>query len=177
MDCPAWSAGRVVGEVVVKGKRGIVIFVAIVFMACGCRKEDVDYRRGISAMQKEENEDAIAAFETSIRRDERVRDSHLQLATIYERLGNHELLALWHYEQALKQTDAKDEITKDIQTAIERNSDVVLQALQVRGRKDEKEMLQLKVRLLEDHAMRQKKWIEELQRENTEYRRMLQERN
>ena len=154
-----------------------MVFTAVMLMTYGCRKEDADYRRGISFMQKEENEEAIAAFEESIRRNERVRDCHLQLASIYERLGNHELLALWHYEQALKRTDAKDESAKDIQTAIERNSDVVLQTLQVHGRKDEKEMLQLKVRLLEDHAMRQKKWIEELQRENTEYRKMLQEKN
>ena len=160
-----------------KGKGIIMVFIAVALMACGCRKEGADYQRGISCMQKEENEKSIMAFEASIRRGERVRDSHLQLATIYERLGKHELLALWHYEQALKHTDAKDESAKDIQTAIERNSDVVLQILQVRGRKDEKEMLQLKVRLLEDYVMRQKKWIEELQRENTDYRKMLQEKN
>ena len=117
----------------------------------------------------------MEAFEASIRKAERVRDSHQQLAFYYERIGGHDLLALWHYEQAMKHTPKDAKEMPDIRAAVERNADAVLAHLQTEGRQEAQEALQLKVTLLEEHAMRQKKWIEELQRENTEYRKMLRD--
>ena len=154
----------------------VLLTTLSMFSFCGCRrKADADYHHGIDCMQREKHDEAVEAFEKSIRKAERVRDSHLQLAFFYERIGGHDLLALWHYEQAQKHTpkDAKD--MPDIRAAVERNADAVLAHLQTEGRKEEQDALQLKVTLLEEHAMRQKKWIEELQRENTEYRKMLRD--
>ena len=159
-------------------KRTIVILLAcsVLPFFCGCRRHaGADYQRGIECMQKEENDEAVAAFEASIRKAERVRDSHQQLAFYYERIGGHDLLALWHYEQAMKHTPKDAKEMPDIRAAVERNADAVLAHLQTEGRQEAQEALQLKVTLLEEHAMRQKKWIEELQRENTEYRKMLRD--
>ena len=158
-------------------KRAIIIIVSVFAMLSsdGCRKEGADYQRGLDCLHREENDEAIEAFEKSIRLAERVRDSHLQLAFYYERTGGHDLLALWHYEQARKHTPKDATEMPDIMAAVERNADAVRSRLQTEGRKEEQEALQLKVSLLEEHAMRQKKWIEELQHENTEYRKMLRD--
>lgn len=159
-------------------KRAIAILLSLsaLLPLCSCRRQtDADYQRGVEYMQKEENDAAIEAFEASIRKAERVRDSHLQLAFFYERTGGHDLLALWHYEQALKHTPKDAKEMPDIRAAVERNADAVLAHLQTEGRQEAQDALQLKVTLLEEHAMRQKKWIEELQRENTEYRKMLRD--
>ena len=159
-------------------KRTIVILLgcSVLPFFCGCRRHaEADYQRGIECMQKEENDEAVEAFEASIRKAERVRDSHMQLAFFYERIGGHDLLALWHYEQAMKNTPKDAKEMPDIRAAVERNADAVLEHLQTEGRQEAQEALQLKVTLLEEHAMRQKKWIEELQRENTEYRKMLRD--
>ncbi|MBQ9446668.1 MAG: hypothetical protein IJU61_08750 [Victivallales bacterium] len=159
-------------------KRTIAILLAcsVLPLFCGCRRNaEADYQRGIECMQKEEHDEAVKAFEASINKAERVRDSHMQLAFYYERIGGHDLLALWHYEQAMKNTPKDAKEMPDIRAAVERNADAVLAHLQTVGRQEEQEALQLKVTLLEEHAMRQKKWIEELQRENTEYRKMLRD--
>ena len=159
------------------GKHAIIVVVSVlaVLLSDGCRKDGADYQRGLDCLQREEHDEAVEAFEKSIRLAERVRDSHLQLAFYYERIGGHDLLALWHYEQARKHTPKDAAEMPDIMSAVERNADAVRIRLQTEGRKEEQEALQLKVTLLEEHAMRQKKWIEELQHENTEYRKMLRD--
>ena len=152
----------------------LALYVLPLFFSCR-RQAEADYQRGIECMQREDASEALKAFEASIRKAERVRDSHLQIAFFYERIGGHDLLALWHYEQAMKHTPKDAKEMPDIRAAVERNADAVLMHLQTVGRQEEQEALQLKVTLLEEHAMRQKKWIEELQRENTEYRKMLRD--
>ena len=155
----------------------IILFMAASILMCGCKRENADYLRGKECLQREDHDGAIIAFEASIRKAERIRDSHLQLASLYERLGDHDLLALWHYEQAKKHTNAKAEEAKDIQVAIERNADAVMKRLEMWKSKEEQETLTLKIRLLEEQATRLKKWIEELRHENTEYRKMLRDLN
>ena len=121
-------------------KRTIAILLAcsVLPLFCGCRRNaEADYQRGIECMQKEEHEEAVKAFEESIRKAERVRDSHQQLAFYYERIGGHDLLALWHYEQAMKNTPKDAKEMPDIRAAVERNADAVLAHLQTVGRQEE----------------------------------------
>jgi|LSQX01.1.fsa_nt_gb hypothetical protein len=150
--------------------------LALTFLV-GCGSEGLDFQKGQEALADNDIYAAEDAFRQSIRKGERVKDSYLQLGYLYERQDGNALLALWHFNQALKYSNKDDQDLKDIRSAATRCEDQFLKELATRGRESELQALKFKIKLLEDHAARQKRWIEELRRENTDFRKQLAETN
>lgn len=160
--------------------RQALLAVAVAWLlfsgAAGCRREGgtSSFREAMRYLDDNQAQQAIPAFELAILHGDHVFDSHVQLGLLSERLPGRRVQAVWHYRQCLVlEPDHPHQAA--IKEWLARAERALLTELQNQLEKDGEAERKQRVRILEEHAMRQKAWIAELSQENRELRQRLAE--
>lgn len=120
---------------------------------------------------------AAEAFQQALLRNDNVLSAHLQLGMMYERQQEQLVLAVWHYHAYLALVADGESAGGDEATAVkqwlERAERALLAALRHKLENTSDEERVMRVKLLEEHAQRQKNWITTLEVENRQLRQQL----
>ncbi|HQC52623.1 MAG TPA: hypothetical protein PLE92_05775 [Lentisphaeria bacterium] len=149
----------------------------LLFCAVGCRREvggTSYFREAMRHLDDDQPTLAIPAFELAILHNDHAFDAHVQLGLLSERMPGRQLQAVWHYRQCLELEPNHPHQTA-IREWLAQAEKVLLAELQEQQKKDGEEERKQRVRILEEHALRQKEWISELSQENRELRQRLAE--
>ena len=148
----------------------------LLFGAAGCQREAGKsyFREAMRHLDDNQAQQAVPAFELAILHNDHVFDAHLQLGLLSERLPGRQVQAVWHYRQCLAlETDHPHQVA--IREWLAQAEKTLLAELREQLEKDGGEERKQRVRILEEHALRQKEWISELSQENRELRQRLAE--
>lgn len=154
----------------------ILTYIAVSLLLASCfsgDKKSTCYDKALSLLGKDDKA-AADAFLMAIAAKDHEADAHFQYAELCGALPENAPLAAWHYRQYLKLKPDSGErllIQKKIDK-LETAYSIVLNKRFGEGTMDE---TKLRLKLLEEHAMRQKLWIEELSDENRRLRANLAE--
>lgn len=154
-------------------RQQLLTFMALMtLMISGCSDDRHDHLA--DRLCREGKEDAAAVeYERAILAGESPHESHVWLAEYYDGNGRDTLKAVLHARKALENATTQEAV--GIKELLARNEkrlyDELLQRDVQRGDDD----MRVKVKLLEEHARNQSRWLEELRRENSQLRRELGE--
>lgn len=140
------------------------------FFLVGCSRSAFEEARQHAAQGHEEQ--AVLLYRQAILEGDQPLEAHLELARMSAK--NDVLMSWWHYEQALRLLPEEDTRKASLLTArqeVMKATRDLLQQEDVRGEDD----LRLKINLLEEHARKLNKWLEELRSENRQLRLKLGE--
>lgn len=148
----------------------------LLLTATGCRREAGKsyFREAMRHLDDNQPLLAVPAFELALLHNDHVFDSHVQLGILSERLPGRQVQAVWHYRQCLAlEPDHPHQVA--IREWLTRAERALLAELRSQLEKDGEEERKQRVRILEEHSLRQKEWISELSQENRDLRQRLAE--
>lgn len=150
-----------------------LLAILLVMLLVGCERHGGHYSKGMSLLGQD-NAAAEKQFALAILEDDNAAMAHLQLAMLCDRdpaLGG---VTAWHISEYLKRASGLTE--KEIQDAeqwLRITEKKYAIAISRKLGEDITDETSLRLKLLEEHAVRQKLWIQELSVENMNLRRQL----
>ncbi|MBR0459052.1 MAG: hypothetical protein IJJ26_07430 [Victivallales bacterium] len=131
------------------------------------------YQRGLDLVGQDSRA-ATRQFLLAIGRDRDAALAHYQLAILYDQDPQQAPFVVWNLQQylVLKPDAENREETLQWLTRAEKSCVAVLSK---KSGATQLQEFQVRLKLLEEHALRQKQWISDLSRENIELRRKLAE--
>jgi len=133
------------------------------------------FQRGVDLMENDP-EEAVRLFEQAILDEDNAARAHYYLAVLFEKEPDNMMLAAWHLRQylqnakGLSENDAAE--TEEWLRRLEKKISIAINRRIGENISDE---TTLRLKLLEEHAVRQKMWIQELTNENIKLRNALAE--
>jgi len=155
--------------------RILLTITALLCLLCSCERHGGHYDRGMSRLGTDEQA-AVRHFMLAIMDGDNVAMAHFQMAMLCDRKPDMAGVTAWHISEYMK--NAKGLSEQDIEAAeqwlkrTERRYSISINRRLGENITDE---ASLRLKLLEEHAMRQKLWIQELSTENVNLRNQLAE--
>jgi len=149
------------------------VFCAVV--SCRPREERAYYQRGMALLDDKDYAAAADAFQQALLNNDNALSAHLQLAMLFEQQDEQLLLAAWHYRAYLAMAPPDDSQRGAVEQWLERVERALVASLRRKLDNASEEERVMRVKLLEEHAQRQKNWITALERENRQLRQSLAE--
>jgi len=147
---------------------------ALCVILCSCGKIGYSpFKTGVEMMESDPEEAERHLMQAVLDGDNLPR-AHYYLAVLYEKEPDKTMLAVWHLRQYL--VTAKELSEDDISETeewIQRLERKIAIAINRRLGENISDETSLRLKLLEEHAVRQKLWIQELTKENIQLRNAL----
>lgn len=140
-----------------------------------CERKGSPYNSGMSLVASDP-EAAARQFEIAVASDDNAANAHYQLAILFEKSQDKAGLLVWHLREYLRLSEnLSEEERDDVEDWIRRTEKKMAIAISRRLGEDITDETSLRLKLLEEHAARQKIWIQELTSENITLRQQLAE--
>ena len=150
--------------------------MAILFLAACRPGVRQDYNQGLLALDERDFSEAARCFERAVLANDHEADAHLQLGILYERQPDKVCLAVWHYRAYLAFEPQDEGRLTVARNGLERAEKMLMTELQDKLDQSTEEERVMRVKLMEEFALRQKRWITQLEKENLELRKRLAKR-
>ncbi len=153
----------------------LLTIVALLCLLCSCERRTVHYDKGMALLGSDERA-AVREFMLAIMDDDNAAMAHFQLAMLCDRKPEMAGVTAWHISEYLK--NAKGLSAQDVEETelwLKRTEKRYAIAINRRIGENITDEASLRLKLLEEHAMRQKLWIQELSTENVMLRNQLAE--
>ena len=160
--------------------KSILSIAALLCLLCSCEKRTGHYEKGMSLIGNDEQA-AVRHFMLAVMNDDNAAMAHFQLAMLCDKKPDMAGVTAWHISEYLK--NAKGLSPQEIEETeqwLRRTEKRYAIAINRRLGENITDEATLRLKLLEEHAMRQKLWIQELSTENVMLRNQLadqQEKN
>jgi len=142
----------------------------VVLLMVGCAREYSHYQRGMELVE-EDPAAAQAEFLMAIAKKDHTAEAHYQAAILCGNAPENAVQLVWHLQSYLALSPQADQ---NVKQWLLNARNACLATLSTESVVDLKTQdIQLRLRLLEEHALRQKQWLTDLRRENEELRRHL----
>jgi len=145
---------------------------AMLLLSCD-REASSPYKRGLALLGKD-NAAAENAFLMAIASDDNREQAWLEYADLCSEQPNKTPLAIFYYRLYLEQAP-EDENNRAIQQKLSTLEKRLASSLNQKMGDDVLDENSLRIKMLEQHTLRQKQWIDELSNENLKLRRQLSE--
>ena len=155
--------------------RIFLTIAAVLCLLCSCERGAGHYEKGMSLLGSDERA-AVRQFMLAVMEDDNAAMAHFQLAMLCDRMPDMAGVTAWHISEYLK--NAKGLSPQDVvetEQWLRRNEKRYAIAINRRLGENITDEASLRLKLLEEHAMRQKLWIQELSTENVMLRNQLAE--
>ena len=155
--------------------RTFLVIAGVLCLLCACERHGGHYDRGMSLLGTDERA-AVRQFMLAIMEDDNAAMAHFQMAMLCDRKPDMAGVTAWHISEYMK--NAKGLSAQDIEAAeqwLKRTERRYAISINRRLGEDITDEASLRLKLLEEHAMRQKLWIQELSTENVMLRNQLAE--
>ena len=155
--------------------RRLLSIAALLCLLCSCERRTGHYDRAMSLLGTDERA-AVRQFMLAIMEDDNAAMAHFQLAMLCDRKPEMAGVTAWHISEYLKNANGLS--AQDIEEAeqwLKRTEKRYAIAINRRLGENITDEASLRLKLLEEHAMRQKLWIQELTTENVMLRNQLAE--
>ena len=154
--------------------RNLLCICVLCAILAGCGKlAPSHFKAGVELMETSP-EEAERHFMQAVLDDDNASRAHYYLAVLCEKEPDKTMLAVWHLRQYL--TTAKglsDDDINEVEEWIQRLERQISIAINRRLGENISDETTLRLKLLEEHAVRQKLWIQELTKENIQLRNAL----
>ncbi|MBQ6471057.1 MAG: hypothetical protein IJJ33_03660 [Victivallales bacterium] len=152
--------------------RLLCMLTIVALLAVGCSREYSHYQRGL-ALTAEAPETALNEYLMAIACDDHAAEAHYQSAMLCAKSPKHAVRLVWHLQSYLALSPQAD---KNIREWLQKARKTCVASFGADQSADRRAQdMQLRLKLLEEHALRQKQWLTDLRRENEELRRHLGE--
>ena len=147
--------------------------LTLLLTSCDSGSSKSHYQRGLDLVGQD-TQAAARQFLLAIGRDRDAALAHYQLAMLYDQDPQQASFVVWNLQQYLSlRPDAENrEETVQWLARAEKNCAAILSK---KSGATQLQEYQVRLKLLEEHALRQKQWLTNLSRENIELRRKLAE--
>ncbi|NMA46659.1 MAG: hypothetical protein GX945_08860 [Lentisphaerae bacterium] len=145
------------------------------WLSCRPVDEGTYYHQAMASLDNKDYGAAAEAFQRALLNKENTLSAHLQLAMMFERQEERLPLAVWHYRAYLAMAPPDDGQVDAVRQWLERTERALLASLRLKLDQASDEERVMRVKLLEEHAQRQKNWISMLEQENRQLRESLAE--
>ena len=152
--------------------RLLCLLTIVALLAVGCSRDGSHYQRGL-ALTAVDPESALNEYLMAIACDDHAAEAHYQSALLCAKSPMHAVRLVWHLQSYLALFPQADKNTREWLQKAQKTCAATLGADQAADRRTQD--IQLRLKLLEEHALRQKQWLTDLRRENEELRRHLGE--
>ena len=153
--------------------KSLLTIAALLCLLCSCERRGGHYDCGMSLLGTDERA-AVRHFMLAIMDDDNAAMAHFQMAMLCDRKPDMAGVTAWHISEYLKM--AKGLSSQDIEEAeqwLKRTEKRYAISINRRLGENITDEASLRLKLLEEHAMRQKLWIQELSTENVNLRNQL----
>lgn len=160
-------------------KTFLALLLLLGLLCCGvsCRPvaEQSFYHQGMALLDSKDYGAAADAFQRALLNNDNALSAHLQLGMMFERQDEQLPLAVWHYRAYLAMAPPDDSQIDAVRQWLERAERTLVASLRLKLDNASDEERVMRVKLLEEHAQRQKNWITVLEQENRQLRQSLAE--
>ena len=139
----------------------------ILFLLAGCTRSP--YKRGIAALEKDAAK-AETLFWLAIAKNDSPADAHIQIALLHENRPEDIPFVIWNLQQAINYNPALKN-DRVVPQWLQRLQDKLASSRSQEDANAQNADILSRLKHLEDFSLRQKKWIEDLTRENQLLRR------
>ncbi len=151
----------------------LTLAALLAFMACSCRQRHSPYSQGL-ALVGSDADGAAKCFIMAIVQGDSVAKAHYQLAMLWDKAPGKAGLVAWNLSEYLRLSDGLSQEERDDAEEWLRKTEKKLSiAINRRLGEDITDETSMRLRMLEEHAARQKLWIQELTTENIMLRNQL----
>ncbi len=155
--------------------RIFLTIVALLCLLCSCERRTGHYEKGMSLLGSDERA-AVRHFMLAIMYDDNAAMAHFQLAMLCDRMPDMAGVTAWHISEYLKNAKGlSEQEVEETEQWLKRTEKRYTIAINRRLGENITDEASLRLKLLEEHAMRQKLWIQELSTENVMLRNQLAE--
>ena len=149
---------------------------ALCVIFCSCGKIGYSpFKTGVEMMESDPEEAEHHLMQAVLDGDNLPR-AHYYLAILCEKEPDKSMLAVWHLRQYLATAkELSDDDISEVEEWIQRLERKISIAINRRLGENISDETTLRLKLLEEHAVRQKLWIQELTKENIKLRNALAE--
>lgn len=151
----------------------ILSIAALLCLLCSCGRRTGHYDKGMSLLGSDERA-AVRELMLAVLDDDNAAMAHFQLAMLCDRQPDMAGVTAWHISEYLK--NAKNLSAQEIEETeqwLRRTEKRYAISINRRLGENITDEATLRLKLLEEHAMRQKLWIQELSTENVRLRNQL----
>ena len=152
--------------------RLLCLLTIVVLTMAGCNREYSHYQRALRVLE-DDPKAAQSEFLMAIACDDHPAEAHYQSAILCGKDPKHAVRLVWHLQNYLALYPQADRNARQWFQEARKACMASLGTDQAIDRKTED--IQLRLKLLEEHALRQKQWLTDLRRENEELRHHLGE--
>ena len=146
--------------------------LCVLFSACG-KIGPSHFKAGVELMETNP-EEAERHFMQAVLDGDNTARAHYYLAALCEKEPDKTMLAVWHLRQYLTTANGlSDDDINEVEEWIQRLERQISIAINRRLGENISDETTLRLKLLEEHAVRQKLWIQELTKENIQLRNAL----
>ena len=154
--------------------RNLLCIFALCAMLTGCGKLVPSHFKAGFELMETNPEEAERHFMQAVLDDDNPVWAHYYLAVLCEKEPDKTMLAVWHLRQYLATAKGlSDDDINEVEEWIQRLERKISIAINRRLGENISDETTLRLKLLEEHAVRQKLWIQELTKENIQLRNAL----
>jgi hypothetical protein len=153
----------------------LVLSLLVATPSCRRSEEQDSHENGLLLLDAKDYAAASAAFHCALLNEDNALNAHLQLGMMFERDTEQLPLAVWHYRAYLTMAAPGDSQSEAVKLWLQRAERALLLSLRMKLDNSNDEERVMRVKLLEEHAQRQKNWIMDLEQENRQLRQSLAE--
>ncbi|MBO4344748.1 MAG: hypothetical protein J5833_03270 [Victivallales bacterium] len=151
----------------------LLTIAALLCLLCSCERRTGHYDKGMSLLGSDEQA-AVREFMLAVLDGDNAAMAHFQLAMLCDRKPDMAGVTAWHISEYLK--NAKGLSAQEVEETeqwLRRTEKRYAISINRRLGENITDEATLRLKLLEEHAMRQKLWIQELTTENVRLRNQL----
>lgn len=153
----------------------LYIVSILLFVSCTEVKIQSSYAKAMELLESDE-EEALRLFSLAIAEGDHTQESHYHAAMLCDKDKDKILLTVWHLREYLRiSTKLNAEERQEAEKWLEKSERKLAISIARKLEESIMEESKLQVKLLEEHAIRQKQWIQELTIENQKLRLQLAE--
>ena len=153
--------------------KSILSIAALLCLLCSCERRTGHYDKGMSLIGSDERA-AVRQFMLAVLDDDNAAMAHFQLAMLCDKKPDMAGVTAWHISEYLKKAKGlSPQEAEETEQWLRRTEKRYAIAINRRLGENITDEATLRLKLLEEHAMRQKLWIQELSTENVMLRNQL----